>query len=153
MDVTPQPMQSLVAFADIFTSLSLATPNSVEDSSHLHFSLKIRNIVDSLASFVDAIPASHHLDVVLEGFSVEFPPLVFIVENKLGSMNLDEVEILLLAHELSFGQVKKIYTTYLISLNLTHASPTPANSEDVQFTSVESSSTKPSNPHMDQDVL
>lgn len=68
-------------------------------------------------------------------------------------MDLDEVEILLLAHELQLNKFKKSSTLNLISLNLTHVTPTLANFENVQSTSVESSSTHTSAPRMDPDML
>ncbi|KAI5421068.1 hypothetical protein KIW84_044779 [Lathyrus oleraceus] len=44
----------------------------------------------------DHIPTSHHIDVILEGLTVEHAPVVSIDESKFGVMDIDEVEILIL---------------------------------------------------------
>ena len=61
--------------------------------------LKIRTIVDALASIGDPILVSNHINVILEGLPAEFAPVAYVVESKFGVMDIDEVEILLLAHE------------------------------------------------------
>lgn len=64
---------------------------TLDNSSILEYFHKIRTIVDALASIGDLIPASHHIDVILEGLPVDFSPIVSIVESKSGLMDLDEV--------------------------------------------------------------
>lgn len=44
--------------------------------------------------------STHHIDVILKGLPSEYASIVSVVESKFGEMDLDEVEILLLAHEL-----------------------------------------------------
>lgn len=46
-------------------------------------------------------------------------------------MDLDEVEILLLAHELRLAKFKKQIVPNLVSLNLTHVAPSSNNSDEV----------------------
>ncbi|KAI5397587.1 hypothetical protein KIW84_063414 [Lathyrus oleraceus] len=72
----------------------------------------------------------HHIDIILEGLPYEFALVVSVVESKFGLMDLDEVEILLLAHEFSFTKFKKQSPTDLVSLNLTHVGSTGSNIED-----------------------
>ena len=40
---------------------------TLDNSSVQEYLLKVRTIVNSLASIGDPIPASHHIDVILEG--------------------------------------------------------------------------------------
>ena len=68
---------------------------------------KIRTIVDALASIDDPLPCSHHIDMILEGLSSDYAPVVSVIESKSGIMDLDEVEILLVAHELRLANFKK----------------------------------------------
>lgn len=53
--------------------------------------LKIRTIIDALASIGDPLPVSHHIDVILEGLPSDFVPVVSVIESKFGIMDLDEV--------------------------------------------------------------
>src|SRR4051812_9224006 len=85
--------------------------------------LKIRMIVDALALIGDSLPVAHHIDIILEGLPSEFTPVVSVVESKFGIMDLDEVEILLVAHELLLAKFKKSTTLDISSLNLTHTTP------------------------------
>lgn len=124
---------------------------TVDNSSVQEYRLKVRNIVDSLASIGDPIPHSHHIDVVLEGLPAEFASVVSVIESKFGCMDLDEVEILLLAHELHLNKFKKASPPDLISLNLTHTTPNSVNLEEAQSTSVEPSLAQPSSSPMHQE--
>lgn len=56
----------------------------------------------------DHIPTSHHIDVILEGLTVEHAPVVSIDESKFGVMDIDEVEILILERELSVRKVTNL---------------------------------------------
>lgn len=68
---------------------------------------KIHTIVNALASIGDHIPHSHYIDVILERLPGEFAHVVFVVESKFGVMDIDEVEILLLAYELRLTTFNK----------------------------------------------
>lgn len=61
-------------------------------------------------------------------------------------MDLDEVEILPLAHKLCLAKFKKQVVPDLISLNLTHVAPSSNNSEEVNPVSTDSSPVQ-SYPH------
>lgn len=90
--------------------------------------LQIRMIIDALASIWDPIPVSHHIGVILEDLPVDYASVVYVVESKFGIMDLYEVEILLVAHELHLTKFKKTNVPEVVSLNLTHTNnvnPTP----------------------------
>ena len=89
-------------------------------------------------SIGDPIPNSHHIDVILEGLPSEYDHVVSVVESKFGDMDLDEVEILLIAHELRLNKFKRSTVPDLGSLNLTHVSPQAASPENPQSGSTES---------------
>lgn len=75
----------------------------------------IHTIVYALASIGDPIPCSHHIDVFLEGLFVDYTSVVLVIESKFGLMGLDEVEILLLAHELRLSKFKKKFLLDIVS--------------------------------------
>jgi len=84
--------------------------------------LRIRNLVDNLASIGDPIPMNQHLDVILEGLPQEYSPVISDVESKFEVIDIDEVESLLIAHETRLDKFKKKTIDDVASLNLTHAS-------------------------------
>lgn len=66
-----------------------------------------------------------------------------MIESNFGLMDLDEVEILLLAHDLRLAKFKKQSTPDLVSLVLTHVAPNSANSEEVSPINTDSSPSQP----------
>lgn len=109
------------------------------------FLLKAHTIVDALASIGDIVLASHHIDVILEGFPSKFALVMSVIDSKFGLMDLHEVEIILLAHELC---QKIIYSRSSVSqIGSRWFSPT----YDIQSTSVNSSPSQPPPPHVEQD--
>ncbi|KAK2354410.1 putative mitochondrial protein [Trifolium repens] len=99
--------------------------HALDGSSIKEYLLRIRKTVDELTSIGDAIPASHHIDVILEGLPSDYAPVVSVIESRFDLLDLDEVEVLLLAHELRLNKFKKQTVTDMASLNLTHATPPP----------------------------
>jgi len=87
--------------------------------------LSIHKTVDSIASIGDSVPINHHIDVILEGLPSDFAPVVSVIESKFDVMDLDKVEVLLLAHEFRLDKFKKQTLSNATSLNLTHATPAP----------------------------
>lgn len=74
----------------------------------------MRTIVDSLTFLGDPILASHHIYAILEGLPFKVAPTT--IESKFGLLDLDEVEILLLAHELRLRKFKKFtYSRSVVS--------------------------------------
>jgi hypothetical protein len=80
--------------------------------------LRIRLLVDNLASIGDPLPLSQHIDVILEGLPSEFNSVISVVESKFETMDLDEVEALLLAHETRLEKAKKKIKNDAASINL-----------------------------------
>jgi hypothetical protein len=52
---------------------------------------------------------------------------VSVIESKFDVMDLDEVEVLLLAHELRLSKFKKQPVADMANLNLTHTVPPPVS--------------------------
>jgi histone deacetylase 1/2 len=72
---------------------------TLENRSVKEYLLRIRLLVDKFASIGDPLPLSQHIDIILEGPPSEFNSVISVVESKFESMEMDEVEALLLAHE------------------------------------------------------
>jgi hypothetical protein len=83
--------------------------------------LRIRNLVDNLASIGDPIPINQHLDVILEGLPQEFGPVISVVESKFDTIDIYEVESLLIAHKSCLDKFMKKTLDDAASPNLTHA--------------------------------
>ncbi|MCI49178.1 hypothetical protein A2U01_0070421, partial [Trifolium medium] len=77
----------------------------------------------------DPLPVPHHIDVTLEGLPSEYSPVVSAIESRFDILDLDEVEVLLLAHELRLNKYKKQTVSDAASLNLTHAAPMQSTTE------------------------
>lgn len=77
--------------------------------------------------------------MILEGLNVEYAPVVSFIERKFGFMDLDEVEILLLAHEIRLSKFKKSLVSNIVSVNLNHFVPQPMSPKDIKTTNIDSS--------------
>ncbi|MCI16016.1 retrovirus-related Pol polyprotein from transposon TNT 1-94, partial [Trifolium medium] len=102
--------------------------HTLAGSTIQEYLLRIRHTVDELTSIGDAIPVSHHIDVILEGLPSDYAPVVSVIESRFDILDLDEVEVLLMAHELRLNKFKKQTVSDVASLNLTHANPPPSSS-------------------------
>jgi hypothetical protein len=122
--------------------------HSLDGSPIKEYLLRIRRTIDELASIGDAIPASHHIDVILEGLPSDYAPVVSVIESRFDLLDLDEVEVLLLAHELRLNKFKKQTVTDMASLHLTHAVSTPTSSvpEEGSSSTVKSDPPPPDEP-------
>lgn len=76
-----------------------------------------------MLSIEDPVPITQHLDVILEGLPQEYSPVISVVESKFDTIDIDEVESPLIAHETRLDKFKKKTIDDVASLNLTH---TPA---------------------------
>lgn len=65
--------------------------------------------------------------------------MVLVVERRFGIIDIVEVEILLLAHELRIAKFKKQIITDLVSFTLTHVIPRESSPDDIQTISDDSS--------------
>ncbi|PNY02744.1 retrovirus-related Pol polyprotein from transposon TNT 1-94, partial [Trifolium pratense] len=85
-------------------------------------------LVDNLASIGDPIPLSQHIDVILEGLPSEFNSVISVVESQFESMDIDELEALLLAHENPLEKFKKKTPDDAASINIVqNPNPNPTN--------------------------
>lgn len=57
--------------------------------------LRIQILIDSLASIGDFVPATEHVDNILDGLPDEFESLVTLISCRFESLTIDEVETLL----------------------------------------------------------
>jgi hypothetical protein len=80
--------------------------------------LRIRLLADNLASIGDHLPLSQHIDIILEGLPSDFNSVISVVESKFETMEMDEVEALLLAHETRLEKAKKKTLSDTASINL-----------------------------------
>jgi hypothetical protein len=65
-------------------------------------------LIDALASVGDPGPSQQHIDATLEGLPHDFGPVVFVIESKFDYVQLEEVEALLLVHEMHHQKFKKL---------------------------------------------
>ena len=92
-----------------------------------------------LFSQADPVPITQHLDVILEGLPQEYSPVISVVESKFDTIDIDEVESLLIAHETRLDKFKKKTIDDVASLNLTHT-PAASGSQTPTDSSMSSSS-------------
>ncbi|MCH93743.1 retrovirus-related Pol polyprotein from transposon TNT 1-94, partial [Trifolium medium] len=118
--------------------------HTLDGSTIKEYLLRIRHTVDELTSIGDAIPIPHHIDVILEGLPSDYAPVISVIESRFDILDLDEVEVLLMAHELRLNKFKKQIVSDVASLNLTHANPPPSPST---FEEGSSSTVKSDPPH------
>ncbi|CAL5186404.1 unnamed protein product [Lathyrus oleraceus] len=80
---------------------------TLDDKSVNDYLVRIKALVDSLASVGDPVPDQQHIDVILEGLPQDFAPVISVIESKFDSVELEEVEALLLAHKMRSNKYKK----------------------------------------------
>jgi histone deacetylase 1/2 len=123
---------------------------TLENSTVQEYLLRIRLIVDNLASIGDPIPLNQHLDVILEGLPPEFNSVISVVESRFDSIDMDEVEALLLAHEARLQKSKKKTIDDAASINIaqqTNTETTPPDPPLAPQPSVNNSQGSKSNYH------
>jgi hypothetical protein len=84
--------------------------------------LRIRILVDNLASIGDPLPLSQHIDIILAGLPSEFNSVISVVESRFESMDMDELEAPLLAHENRLEKSKKNTIDDAASINIVQIS-------------------------------
>lgn len=62
--------------------------------------MRIKALANALASVRDPITPAQHVDVILKGLPFDYNLVISIFESKFQSMQTEEVEALLLAHEM-----------------------------------------------------
>ena len=97
------------AFTIISTRKTIATAcqlrtqlraTTLAGKSMHEFLSQIRAISDSLASVGSLIMLQEHIDSILEGLSPDYHPIIAIIESKFEPQPIDQVEALVLAHDL-----------------------------------------------------
>nr|KYP67992.1 hypothetical protein KK1_021609 [Cajanus cajan] len=82
------------------------------------FLLYIKALVDALVFVGESISQQEHVNVVLRGLSQDYSSIISIIESKLETPSIEEVEVLLLACEMRVLKYKK--TNFIRStINLT----------------------------------
>ncbi|MCI09024.1 retrovirus-related pol polyprotein from transposon TNT 1-94, partial [Trifolium medium] len=90
----------------------------LEDRTVKEYLLRIRLLIDNLTAIGDLVPLNHHLDIILEGLPSDFNSVISVIESNFDSMDMDEAEALLLAHETRLEKSKKKTLDEVASLNL-----------------------------------
>ncbi|MCH82619.1 retrovirus-related Pol polyprotein from transposon TNT 1-94, partial [Trifolium medium] len=99
---------------------------TLENRTIKEYLLRIRMLIDNLASIGDPVPLSQHMDMILEGLPSEFNSVISVVESRFESIDMDEVEALLLAHENRLNKSKKKTIDDAASINIAqnpHSNP------------------------------
>jgi histone deacetylase 1/2 len=89
-------------------------------------------LIDNLASIGDPIPINQHLDVILEGLPSDFNSVISVIESRFDSIEIDEVEALLLAHEARLQKSKKRTLDEAASINIAQQSSTEQSPPEQQ---------------------
>ncbi|MCI13611.1 retrovirus-related Pol polyprotein from transposon TNT 1-94, partial [Trifolium medium] len=103
---------------------------TLENRSIKEYLLRIRMLVDNLASIGDPVPISQHMDIILEGLPGEFNSVISIVESRFESMDMDEMEALLLDHENRLEKSKKKTIDDAASINIAQNPQTNPPAQD-----------------------
>lgn len=61
--------------------------------------MQIKSISNSLMSISEFVSTQEQLDVILEGSSLEFEPLVTLINSKVNWFEFDEIKAFLLVYE------------------------------------------------------
>ena len=71
----------------------------LEDKSMRKFFLRIKEISNLLAFVESSISLQEHINAILEGLSQDYHSVISVIDNKFQPLPVEEVEVLLLAHE------------------------------------------------------
>nr|KYP69907.1 hypothetical protein KK1_009114 [Cajanus cajan]KYP69913.1 hypothetical protein KK1_009120 [Cajanus cajan] len=64
------------------------------------FLLRIKALIDALPSIGESISQQEHVDVILEGLSQDYSSIIYVIQSKFDAPSIEEVEALLLEHEM-----------------------------------------------------
>ncbi|KAK2454628.1 putative mitochondrial protein [Trifolium repens] len=95
---------------------------TLENRTVQEYLLRIRLLIDNLTSIGDPLPLNQHLDVILEGLPPDFNSVVSVIESRFDSIEMNEVEALLLAHEARLDKAKKKTIDDAASINIAQTS-------------------------------
>jgi len=96
--------QNSVAFSIAHSSSSLSTCNelrglSLDNHSITDYLLHVQNLVNELISIGESMPASKHLNLILDGLPDEYDSSILVISTKFDRLSIDEVKTILLEHE------------------------------------------------------
>ncbi|XP_020238405.1 uncharacterized protein LOC109817540 isoform X2 [Cajanus cajan] len=91
----------------------------LEEKTMEEFLLRIKALVDALASVGESVSQQEHVDVILEGLSQDYSSVISVIESKFDTPSIEEVEALLLAHEMRTQKYKKKLLSESAAVNLT----------------------------------
>lgn len=119
----------------------------------------IKAIIDSLYSIGDAVSPHEQLGVILHGLPREYESITTLIGSRFEPYQIDEVEALLLAHEVRLEQYKEELLLDTASANVASASPKPpvhaqnpqANVVQHQVNSVPASNAQFQQPQQQED--
>ncbi|MCH90982.1 retrovirus-related Pol polyprotein from transposon TNT 1-94, partial [Trifolium medium] len=103
---------------------------TLENRTVQEYLLRIRLLIDTLISIGDPLPLNQHLDVILEGLPNEFNSVISVIESKFDTIEMNEVEALLLAHEARLDKGKKKTIEDAASINIAQTTPNEAPVQD-----------------------
>ncbi|GAU17842.1 hypothetical protein TSUD_329680 [Trifolium subterraneum] len=103
---------------------------TLENRTVKEYLLRIRVLIDNLASIGDHVPLSQHIDIILEGLPNEFDSVISVVESKFETIDMEEVEALILAHETRLDKSKKKTIADAASINIAQQPHTNSPSND-----------------------
>lgn len=83
-------------------------------SSINEYLLKIKNVIDRLASVGHPVSSSDHIDAILNGLPEEYDTFVISINSRSESYVLEEIESLLLAQEGRIENIRRNWTPTLV---------------------------------------
>lgn len=89
--------------------------SSLQKCKVIAFLSHIKSLVHSLCSVGDPVSLKEHLDSILEGFPREYDNVIALIDGKIDTTTIEEVEDLSLAQELPLDQWADILTKPLSS--------------------------------------
>lgn len=102
--------------------------------------LRIKALVDALASIGNPITMQEHIDSILEGFPEEYHILFPTIESRIDPHSVAEIEALLLSHESRLERLKAKTVVDSFSVNLAHTSSQQQNQVSISSSSPHNSS-------------
>lgn len=84
----------------------------------MNYLLKIKNIVDRLASVGHIVSSSDHIEAIFNGLSEEYDTFIISVNSRTEDYTVEEIEALLLAQEGRIEKHSKELDSYSGSINL-----------------------------------
>ncbi|RDY13765.1 hypothetical protein CR513_01249, partial [Mucuna pruriens] len=104
---------------------------SLDNHTVSRYLFHIQALVDVLIAIGDAIPPCEQLDVILKGLSEDYELIVSLISSKFDPLSVNEVEMLLLAHEAHLDKFKKAHVAQVSAFDQ-HIVPHSTNTNNTQ---------------------